>query len=148
MEGGCAGIIVVITWLEHGQVDMLFDQFMDGVFQCSRLELVLKGNGDQDHLVVLVWFVFGHSFLHPALDRYYFPAFSTVSTVGVTCVWAGVDNVWEQGKLEARKMLENAAESHTSGVSMKAQSNRLRSGTFLDMLRLFSERERISGNVA
>ena len=26
-------------------------------------------------------------------------------------------------KLEARKMLENAAESHTSGVSMKEQSD-------------------------
>jgi len=31
-------------------------------------------------------------------------------------VWAGVDNAWEQGKLEARKMPENAAESHTSGA--------------------------------
>ena len=28
----------------------------------------------------------------------------------------GVDSVWEQKKLEARKMLENAAESHTSGA--------------------------------
>jgi len=37
-------------------------------------------------------------------------------TVCVTCVWAGVDNAWEQKKLEARKMLENAAESHTSGA--------------------------------
>ena len=37
-------------------------------------------------------------------------------TVCVTCVWAGVDNVWEQEKLEARKILENAAESHTSGA--------------------------------
>ena len=37
-------------------------------------------------------------------------------TVCVTCVWAGVDSVREQGKLEARKMLENAAESHTSGA--------------------------------
>ena len=35
-------------------------------------------------------------------------------TVCVTCVWAGVDNVWEQEKPEARKMLENVAESHTS----------------------------------
>jgi hypothetical protein len=34
----------------------------------------------------------------------------------VTCVWAGVDSAWEQEKLEARKMLENAAESHTSGA--------------------------------
>jgi len=31
-------------------------------------------------------------------------------------VWAGVDKVWEQGKLEARKMLENRADSHTSGA--------------------------------
>jgi hypothetical protein len=31
-------------------------------------------------------------------------------------VWAGVDSAWEQEKLEARKMLENAADSHTSGA--------------------------------
>jgi hypothetical protein len=31
-------------------------------------------------------------------------------------VWAGVDSAWEQKKLEARKILENAAESHTSGA--------------------------------
>jgi hypothetical protein len=31
-------------------------------------------------------------------------------------VWAGVDSIWEQKKLETRKMLENAAESHTSGA--------------------------------
>jgi len=34
-------------------------------------------------------------------------------------VWAGVDNAWEQEKPEARKMLENAAESHTSGAPKK-----------------------------
>jgi hypothetical protein len=32
-------------------------------------------------------------------------------------VWAGVDSAWEQEKLEARKMLENAAESHMSGAT-------------------------------
>ena len=32
-------------------------------------------------------------------------------------VWAGVDSVWEPGNLEARKMLENAIESLTSGAS-------------------------------
>jgi hypothetical protein len=31
-------------------------------------------------------------------------------------VWVGVDSVWEQENAEARKMLENAAESHTSGA--------------------------------
>jgi hypothetical protein len=37
-------------------------------------------------------------------------------TVCVTGRWAGVDNAWEQRKLEARKMLENAAESHLSSA--------------------------------
>jgi hypothetical protein len=36
-------------------------------------------------------------------------------------VWAGVDSAWEQEKLEARKMLENAAESHTSGARFVGQ---------------------------
>ena len=31
-------------------------------------------------------------------------------------MWAGVDSAWEQEKLEAWKMLENGAESHTSGA--------------------------------
>jgi len=31
-------------------------------------------------------------------------------------VWAGLDKAWEEEKLEAMKMLENAAESHTSGA--------------------------------
>jgi len=44
-----------------------------------------------------------------------------VPTICVTCVWAGVDNAWEQEKLEARKMLENAAESHTSGARFVRQ---------------------------
>jgi hypothetical protein len=49
---------------------------------------------------------------------HYFSQFRTGSrpTVCVTCVWAGVDSLWEQEKLEARKILENAAESHTSGA--------------------------------
>jgi hypothetical protein len=37
-------------------------------------------------------------------------------TVCVTRVWAGVDKDWEQKKLEARKMLLNRADSHTSGA--------------------------------
>jgi hypothetical protein len=36
-------------------------------------------------------------------------------------VWAGVDNAWEQEKPEARKMLVNAAESHTSGARFVGQ---------------------------
>ena len=37
-------------------------------------------------------------------------------TVCVTGAGAGVDSVWEQEKLEARKMLENAAESLASSA--------------------------------
>jgi len=38
-------------------------------------------------------------------------------------VWAGVDSVQEQEKLEARKMLENAAESHTSGAPLQDEGH-------------------------
>jgi len=38
-------------------------------------------------------------------------------------VWAGVDSAWEQEKLEARKMLVNAAESHTSGARFVSPPN-------------------------
>jgi hypothetical protein len=37
-------------------------------------------------------------------------------TVCVTRKWAGVDNVRKREKLEARKLLENRAESHLSGA--------------------------------
>ncbi|MDQ3007885.1 MAG: hypothetical protein M3R47_21205 [Chloroflexota bacterium] len=37
-----------------------------------------------------------------------------------------MDNAWEQEKPEARKMLENAAESHTSGAPMKMASDHFR----------------------
>ena len=49
-------------------------------------------------------------------DDFAFGFGSAPPTVCVTCVWAGWDSVREQEKLEARKMLENAAESHTSGA--------------------------------
>jgi hypothetical protein len=42
-------------------------------------------------------------------------------TVCVSRVWAGVDNAWGQEKLEARKMLENRAESHTSAARFVGQ---------------------------
>ena len=50
-----------------------------------------------------------------AQEKNDFEGHLTVAVIG-TCVWAGVDSLWEQEKLEARKMLENAAESHTSGA--------------------------------
>ena len=38
--------------------------------------------------------------------------FSHGLTACVTGVWVGVDSAWEQGKPEAREMLENAVGSH------------------------------------
>jgi hypothetical protein len=40
-------------------------------------------------------------------------------------VWAGWDSAWEQDKPEARKMLVNRAESHTSGARFVRQPARL-----------------------
>ncbi len=59
-----------------------------------------------------------------AKERFWFEVWVVINfislnrrlTVCVTCVWAGVDSAWEQEKPEARKILENAAESHTSGA--------------------------------
>ncbi len=58
-------------------------------------------------------------------------------TVCVTCVWAGVDSAWEQKKLEARKMLENAAESHTSGARFVRRVLPLPVLLFLNPFQLF-----------
>src|SRR6266540_231957 len=65
---------------------------MEGVFECTGFELVLKRNGNHDHLVVLVWFVSGHSRLHTLFSLFYFPTFSTVSTACVTRWWVERDN--------------------------------------------------------
>ena len=43
-------------------------------------------------------------------------------TVFVTGAGAGVDSVWEQKKLEARKLLENAAESYLSSARFVGRS--------------------------
>ena len=56
---------------------------------------------------------FSHDF---ALNKPYLSFARGVPTVCVTCVWAGVDSAWEQKKPEARKMLVNRADSHTSGA--------------------------------
>jgi len=39
--------------------------------------------------------------------------------------WAGVDNAWEQKKLEARKMLENAADRASEPPASIAQNKRI-----------------------
>jgi hypothetical protein len=44
-------------------------------------------------------------------DQFLKRTFSTVSTACITGAGAGVDSAWEQEELEARKILEIAAES-------------------------------------
>jgi hypothetical protein len=56
-----------------------------------------------------------------AIFRFYLPkdllcCARGVPTVCVSRWWAGVDSLWEQKKPEARKMLENGAESHQSAA--------------------------------
>jgi hypothetical protein len=58
-----------------------------------------------------------------------------------------VDSAWEQKKLEARKMLENAAESPASSVSMKVQPTGCSRARFWVRLRLFSERNAYPGTL-
>jgi hypothetical protein len=47
-------------------------------------------------------------------------------TVCVSRWWAGVDSAWEQEKPEARKILENGAESHQSAARFVGQPAGLR----------------------
>jgi hypothetical protein len=44
-----------------------------------------------------------------------------VPTVCVSRWWVGWDSAWEQKKTEARKMLENGAESHQSAARFVGQ---------------------------
>ncbi|MBI5054291.1 MAG: hypothetical protein HZB52_13645 [Chloroflexi bacterium] len=46
-------------------------------------------------------------------------------------MWAGVDSVWQQEKPEARKMLENAAESPASSAPMMSAALILYGKTWL-----------------
>jgi hypothetical protein len=93
MDGCCAGHIVFVAFIEDRQIDVLIHQSVDGVLQCPRNQLVLERNGEHDHLIFIAWN--GLRYLR---------------------VGGRGQSVWEQEKLEARKMLENAAESHTSGA--------------------------------
>jgi hypothetical protein len=43
-------------------------------------------------------------------------------TVCVTGRWAGVDNAWEQEKLDARKMLEKPHRTHLSSARFVGQA--------------------------
>jgi hypothetical protein len=54
---------------------MVFDQFVDGVFKGAGFELVLKRNGNHDHLVVLVRFESGHHLLQMSIGYFIIPLF-------------------------------------------------------------------------
>ena len=56
-------------------------------------------------------------------------------------MWAGVDSVWEQKKLEARKMLENVAESPASGAPRKSGAHFSREKPSSDLVKYTSKRQ-------
>lgn len=60
MDGACAGVIIAVTLIKHREFDILFHQFVDGMFQASRHELVFQGDGEHDHLIIVAGFEFGH----------------------------------------------------------------------------------------
>jgi hypothetical protein len=43
---------------------MFFDQFVDGVFEGTRFELFLQGDGNHDDLIVWIRFISWHGSLH------------------------------------------------------------------------------------
>jgi hypothetical protein len=69
VEGGCTGIVVLVSPFKHREIEMIFHQFVDRVFQCPRYELVLQGDGEHDQLIIIARFEFSHRFLY-LIDKY------------------------------------------------------------------------------
>ena len=63
MDGGRAGLIVVVARIEHRQVHMLVHQFTDGMFQRAGHKLVWQRNREHDHLIFIAGFEFCHRVL-------------------------------------------------------------------------------------
>jgi hypothetical protein len=62
-------------------------------------------------------------------------------TVCIVDSGADVDNVWEQKKLEARKMLENAAESPASSAPRKSGTHFSRQKPLIDFAKYTPKRQ-------
>jgi hypothetical protein len=88
------------------------------VLEGTWLELLLERNREHDNLVALIRFVSCHVIL-----RLYhlFDSFNGLRYAPTGYAGAGVDSAWEQRKLEARKLLENRAESPASSVCCVGQ---------------------------
>ena len=65
MDGGSAGLVVVVAGVEDREVKAFFDQFADGVFERAGDNLVLQGNGQHDQLIFIAGFEFCHKVLFP-----------------------------------------------------------------------------------
>jgi len=89
------------------------------IFTCPLFDTPMVENRRVKHSAILHaqmnCFTPLHKGLFDHFHIYSFRAAERFALIG-SGVWAGVDNVWEQEKLEARKMLENAAESHQSAA--------------------------------
>jgi hypothetical protein len=60
MDGGCANLVVVVTRIKDGEVEVLVHQFADGVLERSWDDLVLQGDWEHDQLIFVEWFEFCH----------------------------------------------------------------------------------------
>jgi len=60
VDGAGAGVIIAVALIKHREFDMLFHQFVDGLFQTTGYELVFQGDGEHHHLIIVAGFEFGH----------------------------------------------------------------------------------------
>ena len=112
MDRPCPSAIVLIARFEHGQVEMMFDQFIQCVFKGTRLELRLERKRNKNHLIVLVWFVSGHVFLQTALRSASIPLFRQFQRFALypfgVLVGGRRQRRFNGTNFKPRKLLENA----------------------------------------
>jgi hypothetical protein len=119
MDGGCAGVVVVVACVKHRQIDMFLHQLADGVFQRTWHKLVLQGNWEHDQLIFIAGFEFRHRFLYliePSSFVLDSPTFSTVSTVGVTRLGWDEIKPFCRNQPQARNMLKKRVAYPKSGA--------------------------------
>jgi hypothetical protein len=58
--GRGAGIVIGVAGIEHGEVEFLVDQVIEGILEGAREDLLVKGDGNELALTVIVLFVACH----------------------------------------------------------------------------------------
>ena len=58
--GGGAGIVVAVAGIEDGEVEFIIDQVVQRILEGAGQDLLVKGDGDELALAVVVFFVACH----------------------------------------------------------------------------------------